>query len=283
MKELILRKTKTLRVISVFALLYSILVPANSIAQTCAVEPIKAGQCWTTEDVINSEIDHHAQGAILRMFTRGGTAAGSASAMLCAAHSGELEGIYLPNQGVPAMRARDAGSNWWEMIPQGELATCYKDPVNRSPLIVFRKQIKDDRDMLASTLTTAWSSCNIPASAPRCYVPTISRPTKYEAVDSSSLLVNIVDSQGQHLVHGATIAVMDIANPSDGDGGLKIGVAQVEFLLSTGATYSVVGQGIYVGEATCEIGPAQQVMMESGVTQLITLKVPICVPVSGGV
>jgi len=132
--------------------------------------------CWRTEDIIDDRIDVHAQYALMRMFSRGGQQASDASAILSAVKSSQLEGVYLPDEGVPALRARAAGSNWWEMIPPGKLATCYKQPEDRVPLITFRKTIKDDRDMVAEALSLAWAECAIPASPPRCYTPTIEKP-----------------------------------------------------------------------------------------------------------
>ncbi len=131
--------------------------------------------CWTTQDVIDGRIDHHAQSAMLRMFTRGGSQAADASAILCAVKRGQLAGVYLPDQQVPALRAKAFGG-WWTIIPQGAPSTCYKRPPDQAPLIAFRKQIKDNADFVAQALTTAWRECAIPPTKPRCYTATISKP-----------------------------------------------------------------------------------------------------------
>ncbi len=150
--------------------------PASVAVRDCPVTPVRGGPCWTTEDVINSAIDHHAQSALLRMFAGGGVPAAEASQILCAAKAGELEGVYLPDQQVPALRVRSQGGNWWEMIPAGSHSVCYQPPPDRAPLIAFSKQIKDDRALVAIALSNAWHDCKLPPTAPRCYVATISKP-----------------------------------------------------------------------------------------------------------
>lgn len=144
--------------------------------EECPVAPAKGGACWTTEDVIDGRIDHHAQSALFRMFARGGLDALEASAILCAVKHGELEGVYLPDQGVPAKRVRSQGGNWWEMIPPGRHAVCYTPPPERAPLIAFRQQISQDPGLVAAALSRAWRECRIAETDPRCYVATIHKP-----------------------------------------------------------------------------------------------------------
>lgn len=136
------------------------------------------GPCWKTTDIIDNRIDVHAQWALMHMFGRGGAMAADASAILSAVKSGRLEGVYLPDEGVPALRARKAGSNWWQMIPPGRRSTCYKQPPNRPPLIVFSKAIKDNRDLTAEALSSAWHECGIPADPTRCYTTNLQKPPK---------------------------------------------------------------------------------------------------------
>ncbi len=127
--------------------------------------------CWTYGDLIHSEIDHHAQSAIIRMFHSDDKAvAEDASEILCAVKAGVLKGVYISNQEVPAKRAQKAQSGWWLIIPQGEQSTCYEVPSDKAPLIAFRNQIKDNKDFVASALRTAWDSCDIQiTTAPRCF------------------------------------------------------------------------------------------------------------------
>lgn len=144
--------------------------------EECSASPSRGGDCWTTEDVIDDRIDHHAQSAMLRMFAGGGERAKEASQMLCAVKTHELDGIFLPDQRVPVRRAQAADSGWWLIIPTAAPSTCYKQPPEQPPLIAFKKQIKDDRDLVATALSEAWKACGITPSAPRCYNATISKP-----------------------------------------------------------------------------------------------------------
>jgi hypothetical protein len=249
------------------------LISPSQAQSPCPVAPLKGGACWTTEDVLQSEIDHHAQSAMFRMFARGDGAAADASAMLCAVRNGQLEGIYLPDQGVPALRARDAGSSWWLMIPEGELATCFKEPTSRPPLIAFKKQIKDDRDTVSNALSSAWRSCNLDITGARCYVPTISRPADQESEDTGQLIVEIRDLADNPYVGMATVAVIDINDPENGDYGLQTGRDEVTFFLAAGASYNVAGQGERIA---CPAGPNQQVRIEKNHTVHVRLKIPAC-------
>ncbi len=133
-------------------------------------------QCWTTQDIIDSRIDVHAQKAIISMLNRGGIDAKHAGSMLCAVKRGQLDGIYLPDQQVPALRAINDGG-WWSMIPQGKLSECYGQSSTEEPLIVFRKEIKNDMESVILALNDSWNSCNINISAGICYSETISRPS----------------------------------------------------------------------------------------------------------
>jgi hypothetical protein len=136
--------------------------------------------CWVTEDVIDNRIEHFAQTALMGMLQRGGEEAADASAILCAVKRGQIEGIYLPDRQVPAMRARAAGSNYWEMIPKGQLSVCYtaqpKQGAKRAPLITFRNQIRNDSRQVANAVSNAWQACGIEPTAPRCYRVTITKP-----------------------------------------------------------------------------------------------------------
>lgn len=136
--------------------------------------------CWVTEDVIDNRIEHFAQTALMGMLQRGGEEGADASAILCAVKRGQIEGIYLPDRQVPAMRARAAGSNYWEMIPKGQLSVCYtgqpKQGAKRAPLITFRNQIRNDSRQVANAVRSAWRQCRIQPTTPRCYKVTITKP-----------------------------------------------------------------------------------------------------------
>ncbi len=150
--------------------LYLCLTSSLTFAQTCPVEPALGGNCWSNQDVIDDNIDSHAQKALFRMFATGGEAAADASSLLCAVKSEKLKGIYLPDTAVPVKRAQDTQTSWWLLIPEGRKSVCYKKPPTKSPLIAFRKQIKDNRDVVARALSEAWDECDIPSTVPRCFV-----------------------------------------------------------------------------------------------------------------
>ena len=100
-------------------------------------------ECETARDVIHPHIDVHAQYALLRMFKGDPGARADAARMLAAVKTGTLAGIYKEDQRVPALLARRMGSNWWELIPQGEDAALVLDPDPSAPsIIVFRDQVR---------------------------------------------------------------------------------------------------------------------------------------------
>ena len=105
--------------------------PAGT-AQSCSVEPVLGGKCWSNQDVIDNRIDHHAQNALFNMLESGGEAAKDASAILCAVKEQKLDGIYLPDQGPAVKRAQATGTSWWLLIPEGKHSTCYKKPQNQT-------------------------------------------------------------------------------------------------------------------------------------------------------
>ena len=261
------------RVLTVAAVL---MISPVVMAQDCPVAPAKGGHCWTTEDVLSSQIDHHAQSALFNMFARGGNTATEASAILCALKSGKLAGVYLPDQGIPAQRARKAGSNWWEMIPAGAHATCYAKPAGQPPLIAFRKQIKDNRDFVARALSSAWKSCRIPSAAPRCYIPTISRPAKNQSEETGSPNVTItpVDHNGTPFPRPVVISI----SKSGGPGGAgSIGSGKTSFYLDEGY-YLVSTQDINSTRvrSICPISSPASFTVQPGETVAIKAPVMTC-------
>ena len=77
---------------------------------------------------MDPNIDYHAQEALHRMFKGDPGAREDASGMFAAIKAGQLAGIYIVNQGVPAMRARKMNTWWWLVIPKGEDAILLLDP-----------------------------------------------------------------------------------------------------------------------------------------------------------
>ncbi|MCI5130341.1 MAG: hypothetical protein D3904_02175 [Candidatus Electrothrix sp. EH2] len=128
-------------------------------------------QCWTTQDVIDERIDVYAQKALLEMFSNGGNEAAAASSMLYAVKCEQLDGIYLPNQQVPALRAQGYGGYWTIFQDTSDNSRCYKktSKPTQKPIIVFRERIKSDRQAMSRALRDAWYQCQIPITEARCY------------------------------------------------------------------------------------------------------------------
>jgi hypothetical protein len=113
------------------------------------------------KDLIDPRIDFHAQEALHRMFRGDSGARENASGMFAGVKAGDLAGIYIVDQGVPAMRARKMNMGWWQVIPSGEDAILMLDPANPmtgSPLIAFRDKVKSDPSRLDPALRKAWGT-----------------------------------------------------------------------------------------------------------------------------
>ncbi len=217
MKEIVIHRAVITTVFLVIVVSSLILNPVIASSDSCP----PADQCWTTQDVIDTRIDSHAQTALMGMLTRGGAEANDASSLLCAVKQRQIEGIYLPDQQVPALRARGAGSNWWDMITHGN-SECYtpeppnyrKKPPGRQvwPVIVFRKQIKGQSKQLALALSDAWQAClkkALPRIQPlgeKCYVATISK-LRRPPPGKGLLTVSIYNSNNGHGLQGASITI----------------------------------------------------------------------------
>src|SRR5262245_32353681 len=113
------------------------------------------------KQLIHPRIDYHAQEALYRMFKSDPAAQEDASGMFAAVKAGQLAGIYIVNQGVPAMRARNMNTWFWQLIPNGEDAILLLDPANPMagpPLIAFRDSVKSYPSRLDPALRRAWAT-----------------------------------------------------------------------------------------------------------------------------
>ncbi len=266
--------------------------PRVAVDQCADILPVPG--CWTTQDVIDPHIDSHAQTALMGMLTRGGADGAVASAILCAVKRRHLEGVYLPDQGVPALRVRSQGGNWWEMIPAGSHSVCYKPPPERAPLIAFSKQIKDVSTAVAAALTSAWTDCSLPATAPRCYFATITKPptpVPPGGGDSGGGDTDNGDNGGSTeppATEGPATVIIDLKR-----GGVPYaGKAQVfianpdhqEWDVVTGQVTFTVPPGVYntaardYGLTDCKLGPATPIVVRSNDTLRFSLEVPECLP-----
>ena len=139
---------------------------------------------WTTQDVIDPRIDEFAQYALMRMLTNGGVEGIVASNILSAVKAGDLGGVYLPAQGVPARHARDQGKGYWQLLPAAAAqprrdAVCVEGlparatAAARPPLIVFRDSVKKQRALLDPALIMAWHECTLGTYPLRTYHKTL--------------------------------------------------------------------------------------------------------------
>jgi hypothetical protein len=251
---------------------------------------VRGGPCWTTEDVIDTRIDHHAQTGLLRMFTRGNNWAAEASAILCAVKTGALEGVHLPDQQAPALRARDAGSGWWNILPKGQTSVCYQQPPGRAPMIVFGKPVKDNPDLTANALADAWRQCGLQASAPRCYTATISKPAAAGATASATIVVK--PTRGGIPYQG--MVYVSVYHLAEGKLDEAVGGTGVVRLPVNPGTYKVAArQQDPSPGVSCGYGPSYEITVGDRQTAELYPEVPPCddsgrqqaappVPESGG-
>ncbi|MBV1861552.1 MAG: hypothetical protein KUG77_24250 [Nannocystaceae bacterium] len=119
----------------------------------------------TAQQLIRNDIDVHAQYSLRRMSLQGGEPAVIANLVFNSVVGGEIEGIYIANQGVPALRAKALETVWWELIPKGATSACVDGPSPRMPLMVFRDALRSNPAGLDLALTNAWNACPNPPNA----------------------------------------------------------------------------------------------------------------------
>jgi hypothetical protein len=120
--------------------------------------PVVQGRELTYDDVRDERIEVAAQHALVRMSKKTPAERQAANEMVAAIKSGQLAAIFQENQRAPALRARAAGGNWWE-ITRGRDASMQEDPYGiESPILVFRVAAANDPDntRLDRALVLAW-------------------------------------------------------------------------------------------------------------------------------
>ncbi len=217
-------------------------VPAAPPAPS-AVPPAEWFQPWTTQDIIDGRIDVSAQYALMRMCQGSLDELLDMSDILSAVKDGSLSGIYIQDQQVPALRARDElGKGWWQLLPSGVDASCITEPAARPPIIVLRKGGGQDKHRFDSALRDAWRGCGLPASEPRACIQTL--PPKQPRVARECAraagypTLNVKVLAGSEPVAGAQVTV------SGGDAGeiqadLTGAPGLVGFTLSSPGLYSI--------------------------------------------
>jgi hypothetical protein len=112
-------------------------------------------------NIVDSHIDSHAQLALLDLMKAGGDAASDAVLIFAAVKARQLGGIYIQDQGVPALRAKAWGTSWWELIPKGLDAVVLPAPKSEpkgKPIIVLRKSIVSNAAKRNAALRDAWAA-----------------------------------------------------------------------------------------------------------------------------
>ncbi len=140
-------------------------------------------QEFTAKDVIDENIDVHAQYAIQRMLKSHNLAERrDGRQMLAAVKERRLYGIYKEDQQVPAKWARGKGIAWWQLIEPGKDAATHSvktsvsvqfpgmppvDPLFKSTaIIVFRNSIRSNAQRLDPALRKEWQKAKQIISPP---------------------------------------------------------------------------------------------------------------------
>ena len=86
-----------------------------------------------------------------------------------ATEKGTLAGIFQRNKGPVATRGQrmTPPTGWWDLIPQGQLGMCLKEPAGEPPMIIYRNQ-EMPPSVLDETLKKAWRQCGLPTPDPPC-------------------------------------------------------------------------------------------------------------------
>ena len=122
----------------------------------------EAGAClpgYSICDFIHERITMEAQLALSDMYKRGGEDCSLALSMLGAVERGELEGIYIEDQGKPALLGQRHGIGWWNLIPPGKNALVLE--LESPPMLVLRKRAAAQRSTLPEVLKEAWQTSSL--------------------------------------------------------------------------------------------------------------------------
>jgi hypothetical protein len=136
------------------------------VSQELAAGDREVGASYTQCDFIDSRIDVAAQRALFQMLRRDAPSRSASLGLFAAVKAGRLVGLYQEDQQVPALRARRMGIGWWQVIPSGQRAVCLSQPSTEPPIIIFKKSLASDVNVLSDALLQAWPSCGLPQLAP---------------------------------------------------------------------------------------------------------------------
>lgn len=140
------------------------LSPQGKIQRLVVIPPGKADACppgYTICDFIHQRITMEAQYALAHLYRQGGEDCMIALSILGGAENGELKGVYMEDQGEPALMARRNGSSWWLLIPEGQgaIVSEHESP----PMMVIEKRLANNPVALADALKQAWNNSSMGA------------------------------------------------------------------------------------------------------------------------
>lgn len=118
--------------------------------------PASAGPAFT-----HPKIDSHAQKALTSIALEGPDGAKEAAMILGAVQSGALGGVYLANQGVPALRAQKFGANWWTLHPagiDGVMLPAHPSQPGSRPILVLRKSVASNASKRKGAIRDAFAA-----------------------------------------------------------------------------------------------------------------------------
>lgn len=124
-------------------------------------EDLLAG--YTQCDFLDKNISYEAQYALYQMYKRGGIDRHTSLSILGSVKNNQMQGIYKEDQGKPALMARDHGTFWWKLIPEGRGAIVFE--AEAPPMMIFKRNIANDRDALADALRDAWEASSMAEKA----------------------------------------------------------------------------------------------------------------------
>ena len=131
------------------------------------------------------------------MFKDDPGARGAAREMFDAVKEERLAGIYIENQLVPAKRARQLGTWWWQLIPKGEDAALVldaADPLAGAPLIAFRNGVRPMPALLDAALRKAFASFRRLEAGELTQCPATPLDVVVAEVSSGSMLSGLIVS-----------------------------------------------------------------------------------------
>ena len=132
------------------------IAPATA-PSTAHAESPPPGRPLKTSDVRSNKIDVHAQYALMNMSKQPGEPSDSAHWILQSVRTGALAGIYLSNQGVPALRAQAMGTWWGTLLPEGINSAVFLTIPQRAggPILILRHSIASKVAVRDSALLSA--------------------------------------------------------------------------------------------------------------------------------